>query len=201
MPKRGTKCAANVFYLARMEAAKYNDRLASREGAAEVTGIERNRIAYTELGTICPYPEEVLVYADAYNAPELMNHFCSHAVSWCQKKDMAIIVPNTVEDLTGLINDTQYEFRAMMELTLYFTMEAIGYTANLDISSVVHTDPETGETYTGGDIQAEDVTGLEPIIKETPSGGGNAEMVAEETGYFKNVRINDKLIKEETENE
>lgn len=78
MPKRGTKCAANAFYLARMAAAKYNDRLASREGAAEVTGLERNRIAYTELGTICPYPEEVLVYADAYNAPELINHFCSH---------------------------------------------------------------------------------------------------------------------------
>lgn len=78
MPKRGTKCANNVFYLARMEAAKYNDRLASREGASEVTGIDRNRIAYTELGTIYPYPEEVLVLADAYNAPEIINHFCSH---------------------------------------------------------------------------------------------------------------------------
>lgn len=77
MPKRGTKCAANVFYRARMDAAEYNDRLSSREGAAEVTGIDRNRIAYTELGTICPYPEEVLIYADAYNAPEIINHFCS----------------------------------------------------------------------------------------------------------------------------
>lgn len=60
-----------------MRAASYNDKLASREGAAEVTGIDRNRIAYTELGTLCPYPEEVLVYADAYNAPELLNYFCA----------------------------------------------------------------------------------------------------------------------------
>lgn len=60
-----------------MRAASYNDKLASREGASEVTGIDRNRIAYTELGTLCPYPEEVLVYADAYNAPELLNHFCA----------------------------------------------------------------------------------------------------------------------------
>lgn len=77
MPKKATKAASNVFYQARMEAASYNDKLASREGASEVTGLDRNRIAYTELGTLCPYPEEVLVYADAYNAPELLNHFCS----------------------------------------------------------------------------------------------------------------------------
>lgn len=77
MPKKATKAASNVFYQARMSASSYNDKLASREGASELTGIDRNRIAYTELGTICPYPEEVLVYADAYNAPELLNHFCS----------------------------------------------------------------------------------------------------------------------------
>jgi len=77
MPKRATKAASNIFYLARMNAASYNDKLASREGASELTGIDRNRVAYTELGTICPYPEEVLVYADVYNAPELLNHFCS----------------------------------------------------------------------------------------------------------------------------
>lgn len=77
MPKKATKAASNVFYKARMSAASYNDKLASREGASELTGIDRNRIAYTELGTLCPYPEEVLVYADAYNAPELLNHFCS----------------------------------------------------------------------------------------------------------------------------
>lgn len=77
MPKKATKAASNVFYQARMNASSYNDKLASREGASELTGIDRNRIAYTELGTLCPYPEEVLVYADAYNAPELLNHFCS----------------------------------------------------------------------------------------------------------------------------
>lgn len=77
MPKRATKAYNNVFYQARMEAASYNDKLSSREGASEVTGIDRNRIAYTELGTLCPYPEEVLVMADTYNAPELLNHFCA----------------------------------------------------------------------------------------------------------------------------
>ena len=56
----------------------WNDRLGSREGASEVTGIDRTRLANIELGTINPHPEEVLMLSDTYNAPELQNHFCSH---------------------------------------------------------------------------------------------------------------------------
>lgn len=78
MSRKATKAADNIFYKARMEAASYNDKLSSREGASEVTGVDRNRVAYTELGTINPYPEEVLIYSDAYNAPELLNYYCSN---------------------------------------------------------------------------------------------------------------------------
>lgn len=77
MPKKATKAAGNVLYQARMEAAKWNEKLNSREGAAEITGLDRTRIAYMELGTVMPYPEEVLILADTYNAPELCNHYCS----------------------------------------------------------------------------------------------------------------------------
>ena len=64
MPKSATKAAQNVFYLARMEAATCNDRLASREGASEEIGIDRTRLARIELGSLTPYPEEVLLMAD-----------------------------------------------------------------------------------------------------------------------------------------
>lgn len=67
-----------TFYKARIAAASWNDRLGSREGASEVTGIDRTRLANIELGTINPHPEEVLMLSDTYNAPELQNHFCSH---------------------------------------------------------------------------------------------------------------------------
>lgn len=77
MPKFATKAASNVFYKARMVAASFNDRLASRDGAAELTGIDRNRISHIELSTITPYPEEVLILADTYNSPELLNYYCS----------------------------------------------------------------------------------------------------------------------------
>ena len=78
MPKMATKAADNVFYKARIAASSWNDRLGSREGASEVTGIDRTRLANIELGTINPHPEEVLMLSDTYNAPELQNHFCSH---------------------------------------------------------------------------------------------------------------------------
>ena len=58
MSKFATKAADSPFYLARMEASKVNDRLASREGAADETGIDRSRMARVELGSANPTPED-----------------------------------------------------------------------------------------------------------------------------------------------
>ena len=60
MSKFATKAAANMFCQARYEAAKSNERLSSREGAAEEIGIDRTRLARIELGSTIPYQEEVL---------------------------------------------------------------------------------------------------------------------------------------------
>lgn len=77
MGRRATKAADSAFYKARMETAAFNDSYNSREGAAEELGIDRTRLARIELGSLNPYPEEVLMMADSYNAPELNNHYCS----------------------------------------------------------------------------------------------------------------------------
>lgn len=77
MAGRATKAANSPFYKARMEAAAFNDNYNSREGAAEELGIDRTRLARVELGSINPYPEEVLMMADTYNCPELTNHYCA----------------------------------------------------------------------------------------------------------------------------
>ena len=79
MTRIAASTAANRYYLARMEAAKKNDRLSSREGAGEETGIDRKRLQRIEIGTLNPYPEEILLMADAYHAPELMNFYCTSA--------------------------------------------------------------------------------------------------------------------------
>ncbi|MBQ5736053.1 MAG: helix-turn-helix domain-containing protein [Lachnospiraceae bacterium] len=78
MGKKATKAADNVFCIARYEASEKDDVYSSRESAAEAIGIDRTRLARIELGNIVPYPEEVLMLADAYHSPELCNQYCSH---------------------------------------------------------------------------------------------------------------------------
>lgn len=77
MGKKATKAADNMYYLARCEAANTNEDFSSRESAAELTGIDRTRLARIELDTINPYPEEVLAMSRAYNTPELCNSYCA----------------------------------------------------------------------------------------------------------------------------
>lgn len=66
MSKFATKAAANMFCQARYEAAKSNERLSSREGAAEEIGIDRTRLARIELGSTIPYQEEVLLIISTF---------------------------------------------------------------------------------------------------------------------------------------
>ena len=86
MGKNSTKCAGNVFYDARYNASSCNDRLGSREGASEETGIDRTRIARIETGTLDPYPDEVILMGCIYNAPELENKYCSTVCPIGKKK-------------------------------------------------------------------------------------------------------------------
>lgn len=75
------RTSANVFYKARCEAAAHNEQLSSREGAADIMSIDRGRLYRIESGIANPYPEEVHLMADLYNAPELRNYFCKSICS------------------------------------------------------------------------------------------------------------------------
>lgn len=77
MGKKATKAADNIYYLARCEAAEINSDFTSREKTAEIIGLDRTRLARIELGSVVPYPEEVLLLAEAYNTPELCNSYCA----------------------------------------------------------------------------------------------------------------------------
>ncbi len=70
------KTSSNVFYKARCEASKHNEQLSSREGAADIMSIDRGRLYRIESGIANPYPEEIHLMADLYNAPELENYYC-----------------------------------------------------------------------------------------------------------------------------
>ena len=73
-----TKTSSNVFYKARHAASSHNEQLSSREGAADIMAIDRGRLYRIENGIVNPYPEEIHLMADLYNAPELKNYFCKN---------------------------------------------------------------------------------------------------------------------------
>lgn len=67
----------NVYFKARKKAAAYNERLYSREGAAELLGISVSTLADYELGNTKVVPvDKVILMADLYNSPELITGYC-----------------------------------------------------------------------------------------------------------------------------
>ena len=77
MANVAAKTIANAFYQARCKASSHNEQLKSREGAADIMSIDRGRLYRIESGLANPYPEEVHLMADLYNAPELRNFYCT----------------------------------------------------------------------------------------------------------------------------
>lgn len=72
------KTSSNTFYQARCNASSHNEQLKSREGAADIMSIDRGRLYRIESGLTNPYPEEIHLMADLYNAPELRNFYCKN---------------------------------------------------------------------------------------------------------------------------
>jgi len=72
-----TKAAGNIYCQCRKAAAKYNEKLNSREGAAELLNISVSSLTDYELGLTKVVPvEKVKLMSDLYNAPELESYYC-----------------------------------------------------------------------------------------------------------------------------
>lgn len=71
-----TKAAGNIYCQCRKAAVLKNEKLRTREGAAEVLGYSVSALAGWELDTDRPSPEAVLTMSEAYQAPELKSHYC-----------------------------------------------------------------------------------------------------------------------------
>lgn len=77
MGRHPTKAADNMFCRSRLAAAEYNERLYSKEGAAELLGVSVSTLSDYELGLTKVVPPDMVVkMADLYNAPELRNLYC-----------------------------------------------------------------------------------------------------------------------------
>lgn len=77
MGREATKAAGNPWFEARKKAAMYDDRLCSREGAAEKLGMSVSAVADAELGlSKCMPVDKAVLMADLYKAPHLLNYYC-----------------------------------------------------------------------------------------------------------------------------
>lgn len=69
----------NVYFRCRKEAAKHNEKLSSREGAAEMLGVSVSTLADYELGITKVVPvDKVMLMADLYHSPELKAGYCKY---------------------------------------------------------------------------------------------------------------------------
>lgn len=79
MGRGATKAAGNVWYEARIAAAKWNEKLSSRDGAAGVLGITPEVVNSVERNLHKCMPVDLaVIMADEYNAPHLLNYYCLH---------------------------------------------------------------------------------------------------------------------------
>lgn len=135
-----------------------------------------------------------------------------HTIEWCHNHDVAVLIDGEAQDMTGIVNDNNYEFRSRLSVLFYFTQTAIGHAAVLQEESllyphvvedesgeevVVYTpeEPPTTESVSGApsgkdaDVDDDSSVKVEPKFEESTAGGGTPELAAEDTGYFTEVEI------------
>lgn len=149
MGRDATKAVGNPWYEARKRAAEFDDRLYSREGAAERLGMSVSSIADAELGLtkIMPVDKAVLM-ADMYKAPELLNHYClnecpigcRHSIS----EEVLDVDRITVKLMKNLSLDRLNEMRQKMLDIAYDGV--VSDDEKLDLKEVVEYLEETSKT-------------------------------------------------------
>ena len=93
----------------------------TREKASELLeGLPPERIERIESGKFSAHPDEVMLMAEKYNAPELCNHYCAHEceigkhyVPEVQIKNL----PEIVLEMLAALNSIKKEQERLIEIT------------------------------------------------------------------------------------
>lgn len=100
----------NIYFRARKEAASYNEKLYSREGAAELLGISVSTLADYELGITKVVPvDKVVLMAELYNCPELKTRYCKCECPIGKTMPLATEVKGIEGATLRLIRELDYE--------------------------------------------------------------------------------------------
>lgn len=104
------KVNENIYFRCRKEAAKYNDKLNSRESASELLGVSVSSLADYELGNTKVVPvDKVVLMADLYNAPQLLNGYCARECPIGCRRDTATEIQPIERTTVGLLDLLQNE--------------------------------------------------------------------------------------------
>lgn len=99
------KSIENMYFRCRKEASLYNDKLNSRESAADMLGVSPSSLADYELGNTKVVPvDKVVLMADLYNAPDLLNMYCASECPIGCRKEIATEI-RTLERTTVALID------------------------------------------------------------------------------------------------
>lgn len=80
MGKDSTKQNENIYFKCRKEASIWDERLCSRESAADLLGVSVSSLADYELGLTKVVPvDKVVLMADLYRSPQLKTMYCKNA--------------------------------------------------------------------------------------------------------------------------
>lgn len=101
MGSNPTNAKENIYFQCRKCAAAYNDKLNSREGAAELLGVSVSSLADYELDITKVVPvDKVKLMSDLYNAPKLENYYCSSVCPIGKSSVRRLDVTTTLDRLT-----------------------------------------------------------------------------------------------------
>jgi hypothetical protein len=150
--------------------------------------------------------EDMSAFEDFLNSEYCVEWSDIHSVSWIREGE--------IQNLSGLLNETSYEFRSRMTLRIFYVSLAVEHAGVLQENSILY---PTGKFVDGHEIYApvapvrktstsghygspEEEREKRAIIvppetyKPTSSGGGSEELADMETGYYTEAEI---TIKEE----
>jgi len=121
--------------------------------------------------------------------------------AWLGMNNMTVIT-GAVLNLTGIINETEWEYRAMTELEVTYITSMAGYSATIYDDGVPHFEngmPKYDKEGYSLDEQGnrlellpldEDGKPIYPEVEHTPSGGRSQDLADSTAGWFSEVEIN-----------
>lgn len=98
-------------------------------------------------------------------------------IEWSSKYNISIEPVNGVQDLTQVVNDSQWQYRSMLEINVAFMQWTADYYGVLNEDSIIF---DKDGMPIGVDTSK---------WKQTDSGGGSEKLAVTKTGYFDDVTL------------